>query len=73
MIQMSRRFSQHRILMVTRVTRWNADIAINHLSSALCHLGNMATRVGRGVRFDPATEQVQGDEDAAALVRRQYR
>ena len=26
--------------------RPNADIEINHLSTALCHLGNIATRVG---------------------------
>jgi len=51
----------------------HADIEINHLSSALCHLGNIATRVGRIVHFDPQTEQVSGDDDAASLVRRQYR
>ena len=51
----------------------NADIEIGHLSATLCHLGNIATRVSRTLRFDPATEQIQGDEEANRLVRRTYR
>jgi predicted dehydrogenase len=53
--------------------RPNADIEIGHLSSSLCHLGNIVARVGRAVRFDPETEQVIRDDEANALVRRQYR
>ncbi|MHB8865623.1 MAG: Gfo/Idh/MocA family protein, partial [Pirellulaceae bacterium] len=51
----------------------NADIEIGHLTASLCHLANIATRVGRVVHFDPKAEHVVGDEDAAALVHRQYR
>jgi len=51
----------------------NADIAINHLSTALCHLGNIATRTGRALRFDPDKEYVLGDEESNRLVRREYR
>lgn len=51
----------------------HADIEVNHYSTALCHLGNIATRVGRTLHFDPATEQFQGDADANKLVRREYR
>jgi predicted dehydrogenase len=51
----------------------HADIEINHLSTALCHLGNIATRVGRVVRFDPTGEKILGDPEAAALLRREYR
>jgi predicted dehydrogenase len=51
----------------------NADIAIGHLSSSLCHLGNLACRVGRNLTFDPAAEQVRGDDEANALVGRKYR
>jgi predicted dehydrogenase len=50
-----------------------ADIEIGHLSASLCHLGNIATRLGRTLEFDPAAEQVQGDEEAARLVRGEYR
>jgi predicted dehydrogenase len=53
--------------------RPNADIEINHLSTALCHLGNIATRTGRVLQFDPAKEQIIDDRDAAALLTRTYR
>jgi predicted dehydrogenase len=51
----------------------NADIEIGHLSAALCHLGNLATRLGRTLRFDPKTEQFLGDAEASKLVKRTYR
>lgn len=51
----------------------NADALTGHLSTSLCHLGNIATRLGRSLTFDPQREQFVGDEEANALVRRQYR
>ena len=51
----------------------NADALVGHLSSSLCHLGNIATLLGRSLTFDPQTEQIVGDEPASALVRREYR
>jgi predicted dehydrogenase len=51
----------------------NADPLIGHLSTSLCHLGNIATRLGRSLNFDPAKEQILGDEEASHLVRRDYR
>jgi hypothetical protein len=39
----------------------------------LAHLANLAFRVGRGLRFDPATEGIVGDSEASALLRRSYR
>ena len=53
--------------------RPRADIEVGHLSASLCHLGNIATRVGRIVRFDPQTEQIPDDPEAAGMLRRQYR
>lgn len=53
--------------------RPNADIEINHLSTALCHFGNIATRVGRVLNIDPQKEQILHDEDAAKLLGREYR
>jgi predicted dehydrogenase len=50
-----------------------AEIGIGHVSATLCHLGNIATRVGRSVRFDPAGERIVGDDEAASLARRTYR
>jgi len=45
----------------------------NHLSSALCHLGNIAARTGRTLAFDPEKETIIGDDEAAKLLRRAYR
>ena len=53
--------------------RPNADIEIGHLSATLCHLGNIAARVGRTLHFDPKTEQIVGDDQANLLTRRTYR
>jgi predicted dehydrogenase len=53
--------------------RPNADVEIGHLSAALCHLGNIATRLGRTLTFDPATETILGDVEANRLVKRSYR
>jgi predicted dehydrogenase len=53
--------------------RPNADIEINHRSSALCHLGNIAVRVGGPLAFNPQAEQITNNSQAASLVRRAYR
>jgi hypothetical protein len=50
-----------------------ADALTAHLSTSLCHLGNIATRLGRSLNFDPVKEQIVGDEEANRLVRREYR
>jgi predicted dehydrogenase len=49
------------------------EIEEGHLSSALCHLGNIAYRLGRTIHFDPATETCPNDDAANALLTRQYR
>lgn len=51
----------------------SAPIAEGHKSAVVCHLGNIATRIGRSVRFDPATQSIVGDDEAAALMSRPYR
>jgi predicted dehydrogenase len=51
----------------------NADVEIGHLSASLCHLGNIATRLGRTLQFDPAREQIIGDPEANGMLRRRYR
>ncbi|MBN1346897.1 MAG: Gfo/Idh/MocA family oxidoreductase [Phycisphaerae bacterium] len=50
-----------------------ADILEGHMSAAICHLANIAYRTGRTVHFDPKTEQVVGDAEANAMIRREYR
>lgn len=51
----------------------HADIEIGHLSATLCHLGNIAVRTGKQLRFDPKAEQILDDAGANLLVRRKYR
>jgi predicted dehydrogenase len=50
----------------------NAEIEIGHLSTRLCHIGNIAHRVGRKLTFDAASESFPSDEDANALLGRSY-
>ncbi len=50
-----------------------AEIEVGHRSATLCHLGNIATRLGRSLRFDPASEQILGDDEANQLLGRSYR
>jgi len=49
------------------------DIEDGHLSSALCHLGNIAYRLGRTLKFDPQNETFPGDAEANAMLTRKYR
>ncbi|MEZ6072222.1 MAG: Gfo/Idh/MocA family oxidoreductase [Pirellulales bacterium] len=51
----------------------SADAETGHLSASLCHLGNIATRLGRTLNFDPASEQVVGDDEANQMLSRKYR
>jgi predicted dehydrogenase len=50
-----------------------APILEGHLSSTLCHLGNVSYRLGRSVKFDGATERFVGDAEADTLLGRTYR
>ena len=56
-----------------KVSDLTPDIEEGHLSSALCHLGNIAYRTGRTIHFDPVTETIRGDSEASALLSRPYR
>ena len=50
-----------------------ADVEEGHKSTRLCHLGNIAFRVGRVLNFDGKTESITGDKEATALLGREYR
>jgi predicted dehydrogenase len=50
-----------------------SDVEIGHRSATVCHLGNIAVRTGRPIRWDPERETILGDDDAAAMVSRPYR
>lgn len=51
----------------------NADVETGHLSTRLCHIGNIAHRLGRKLTFDAATETFPGDDEANKLLGREYR
>jgi predicted dehydrogenase len=52
----------------------NAEIEIGYESTALCHLGNAAVRLGRSMMpFDPVKVQISGDDAANQLLGREYR
>jgi predicted dehydrogenase len=53
--------------------RPRADVEELHKSTRLCHLGNIAWRVGRTLRFDAASETIVADAEANQLLRRTYR
>jgi predicted dehydrogenase len=53
--------------------RPNADVEEGHKSTRLCHLGNIAYRLGRAVAFDATKEAIVGDDEANKLLSRAYR
>ncbi|RJP31416.1 MAG: gfo/Idh/MocA family oxidoreductase [Candidatus Omnitrophota bacterium] len=51
-----------------------ADLeTVGHPSSALCHMGNAAWRVGRILHYDSETNAFVGDEEANRYLTREYR
>ncbi|HEX4609527.1 MAG TPA: Gfo/Idh/MocA family oxidoreductase [Urbifossiella sp.] len=50
-----------------------SDLASAHRVAVACHLGNIATRLGRSVRWDATGKTIPGDADAAAALTRPYR
>lgn len=51
----------------------NADIETGHTSTTLCHLGNIAWRLGREVRFLAEPRTFDEDKEADALLTKCYR
>jgi hypothetical protein len=50
-----------------------ADVEIGHRSSLAAHLGNIAYRTGRKIRWDATGETIADDLKAAALLGRKAR
>ena len=51
----------------------SADIGIGHRSATVCHLGNIAVRSGKNIQWDPKTESIVGDQNAANWLTKEYR
>ena len=50
-----------------------SDVEIGHRSTSTPHLGNIALRLGRRIRWDGVKERVLGDNEANGLLHREYR
>lgn len=48
------------------------DLEIGHRSATVCHLGDIAVRVGRPIKWDPIKEEIIGDSEAATWVSKNY-
>jgi predicted dehydrogenase len=51
----------------------NANVEIAVRTAVATHLANIATRLQRSLKFDPAAEKIIGDDEANKLLRRTYR
>ncbi|MBN2476119.1 MAG: Gfo/Idh/MocA family oxidoreductase [Pirellulales bacterium] len=55
------------------------DVEIGHRTATVCHLGNICAVLGRQrggtvkIQWDPAKEQIVGDDEANAMLSRPYR
>ena len=50
-----------------------APVRIEHRTITACHLTNISLRLGRKINWDPAAEQIVGDDEADAWQRRAQR
>jgi predicted dehydrogenase len=53
--------------------RCAADVEAGHRSATVCHLGNIAMRLGRPLEWDPAKEEFAGDAVANILKDKPFR
>ena len=50
-----------------------APIEVAHRSITLAHLGNIALRTGRDLKWDPTREAIANDAGASEMLSRPYR
>jgi hypothetical protein len=50
-----------------------APVEAAHRSITIAHLGNIAMKLGRDLRWDPVAERVRNDEQANAMLSRPMR
>ena len=56
-----------------KISDLNADVEVGHHSAALCHMANVAMRVGRRLKFDSKREQFIDDAEANTYLTKHYR
>lgn len=72
-LEVSKNHHQNFLDCIKSRKRPIADVEIGHRSATVCHLGNIAVRLGRKLQWDPAAERIAGDETANAMLSRPYR
>ncbi|MCE9544826.1 MAG: Gfo/Idh/MocA family oxidoreductase [Planctomycetia bacterium] len=50
-----------------------SDAYSHHRAISTCHLANICIRLGRPIKWDPAAEQIIGDEEASTFLKRPQR
>jgi predicted dehydrogenase len=50
-----------------------SDLESAHRVATVCHLANISLRLGRGLRWDAAREEIIGDAEASRMLVRPYR
>jgi predicted dehydrogenase len=50
-----------------------ADVETAHISTTMCHLGNIVVRSGHNIKYDPKTETIPNDPEASRYLGREYR
>jgi predicted dehydrogenase len=53
--------------------RPNADVEEGCATAVMCHLGNIATRLGRSLRWDAEKGEIAGDAEANRWLHKEYR
>jgi hypothetical protein len=48
-------------------------VEVGHRTATVCHLGNIAMRLGRKIKWDPVKEVIVGDAEAERLTRHPFR
>lgn len=48
-------------------------VEVGHRTATICHLGNIAMKLKRKIQWDPESEQIVGDDEAAAMLNRPKR
>lgn len=48
-------------------------VEIGHRTASICHLGNIAMRLGRKIAWDPAAQRCPDDSEANAMLNRPHR
>ncbi|QDU93902.1 Gfo/Idh/MocA family protein [Lignipirellula cremea] len=69
-VQLGRSPGHHRNFLdaVLHGAELMAPAEVGHRTATICHLNNIAMQVGRSLKWNPETEQIEGDEEASALL-----